>query len=148
LQVKRFRDTYLIRLERGEEIIGGLQRFADAYRIGFGAIRATGTLQRVILGYYDVGTTTTQHRELDEPVELLSLSGSITQDPDGERTVHAHATVGRSDCTTLGGRVIQATVGPTVEVVVETAPITVRRRHDPDTRLDLWNLEAFEALSA
>ncbi len=147
MQVKRVEDTYLVRLETGEEVINSLKQFADAYRIGFGTILAIGTFRRVTLGYYDVDTRTYQHQEL-EKVEVLNMSGNITQGEDGERMIHAHVTVGRSDYSAWGGHVVEATVGPTVEVVVETAPTVIRRQHDPDTGLDLWNLGATETLSA
>ena len=148
VHVKRVGETYLVRLEKGEEIIDSLRQFANAYRIGFGVVRAIGTLQSVTLGYYDVETKSYQHKELAEPVEVLALSGNITEDVDGERMVHAHVTVGRSDYSAWGGHVVRATVGPTVEVIIETAPTTIRRRHDPDTGLDLWDLDTIETLSA
>lgn len=147
MQVKRLRGSFLVRLERGEEIIHSLKQFADAYRIGFAAIRAIGTFERVTLGYYNMDTKSYQHQALEEPVEVLNLSGNISKGEDGERMIHAHVTVGRSDYSACGGHVVEATVGPTVEVVVETAPTTIRRRHDPDTGLDLWDLTSIETLS-
>mgnify|MGYP001241586587 FL=1 len=147
MQVKRLRDTYLVRLETGEEVIASLKSFASSYRIGFGALRAIGTFQRVTLGYYNTDTKSYQHKELKEPVEVLNMTGNISKGEDEQRIVHAHVTVGRSDYTTLGGHVVEAAVGPTVEVVIETAPTTIRRRHDPDTGLELWDLTRMETLS-
>ena len=149
MQVKRLEDdTFIIRLETGEEIIDSLKQFADAYRVGFAAICAIGTFERVTLGYYDVPAKSYDSKQLDEPVEVLNLSGNITKGEHGERIVHAHVTVGRSDYTAMGGHVVEATVGPTVEVIVETAPRTIRRRHNPDTGLELWDLASIETLSA
>lgn len=148
MQVKRLGYTYLVRLETGEEVISSLRNFANAYRIGFGAVRAIGTFQRITLGYYDLDTKSYQHKDLEEPVEVLNMTGNITKREDGQRHVHAHVTVGRSDYTTLGGHVVEATVGPTVEAVIETVPTTIRRRHDPDTNLELWDLAGMETLPA
>ena len=147
MHVKRLGDTYLLRLETGEEVISSLRNFASSYCIGFGALRAIGTFQRVTLGYYNTDTRSYQHRELEEPVEVLNMTGNISKGEDGQRIVHAHVTVGRSDYNTLGGHVVEATVGPTVEVVIDTAPTTIRRRHDPDTGLELWDLTRMETLS-
>jgi predicted DNA-binding protein with PD1-like motif len=47
----------------------------------------------------------------------------------------------------MGGHLVEGVVGPTLEVVVESAPITIRRRHDPDTGLELWDLQAIETFS-
>jgi predicted DNA-binding protein with PD1-like motif len=147
VQVKPSGSSYLIRLERGEQALESLRDFADRHRIGCATIRAIGTLERVTLGYYDALKKTYQNKTLDESLEVLNLSGNIAKGEDGERIVHAHVTVGRPDYTTMGGHVVEATVGPTLEVVIETMPMTVRRRHDPDTGLNLWDLEAIETVS-
>lgn len=147
MQVKPVGRKHLVRLEPGEDVIESLKRFGDSTRIGFAAIRAIGTFERVTLGYYDVKTQTYQNESFDEPVEVLNLTGNIARGEDGERMVHAHVTVGRADYSTLGGHLVDGMVGPTLEVVVEPGPVTVRRRHDADTGLALWDLEAIETFS-
>lgn len=149
LQVKRLGDTYLVRLEKGERVIESLKQFADSYRLGFGVFQAIGTFERVTLGYYNTDTQAYENEELDEPVEVLSMIGDISLGEEGERIVHAHVVVvGRSDYSALGGHVTQATAGPTVEVVVETSPTTLRRSQDPETGLQLWDLSSGETQSA
>lgn len=139
--------NYLVRLERGEEAIDSLKRFADSRRIGFAAIRAIGTFDRVILGYYDVEARAYKNRSVDKPVEVLNMTGNIARDQDGTRIVHAHVTIGCADYTTLGGHVVEAVVGPTLEIIIETAPATIRRRRDSETGLQLWDFEAVETFS-
>jgi hypothetical protein len=147
MQVKPLGRTYLVRLEQGEDVTDSLKRFADSYRIGFAAIRAIGTFERVTLGYYDVEAKAYQNEPLDEPVEVLNLTGNISRDADGERLLHAHVTVGLPDYTTRGGHLVEATVGPTLELVVDTEPAVIRRRQDSHTGLQLWDLEAIETFS-
>jgi predicted DNA-binding protein with PD1-like motif len=142
VQIKSFGEGHLVRLERGEKVIASLRRFAKRYRIGFAAFRAIGTLDQVTLGYYDSDSQAYRNQALDEAVEVLNLSGNISRGADGEHIVHAHVTVGGPDYTALGGHVVEATVGPTLELVVDTWPTSVQRRHDPDTGLDLWDLDA------
>jgi predicted DNA-binding protein with PD1-like motif len=147
VHIKRSGSSYLIRLERGEKALDSLKGFADHHRIGFAVIRAIGTFQRLTLGYYNPAEKTYEEQALDEPLEVLNLSGNITKGENGEHIVHAHVTLGRPDYTTLGGHLVEATVGPTLEVIVETLPMTIRRRHDPDVGLNLWDLEFIETLS-
>jgi len=144
VEVKRLQGAYLVRLEKGEEVIQSLEQFADAYRLGFASLTAIGTFERVTLGYYDPDTRAYRNEGVEEGVEVLTMSGNISRGEDGERIVHAHVTVGRSDYATLGGHVVEATVGPTLEVIVRTATTTIRRRHDPDTGLQLWDLSSLE----
>jgi len=147
VQVKPFGGNYIVRLERSEAAVESLKEFADRYRIGFAEIRAIGTLDRVTLGYYDAEAKSYHNETFDEPLEVLNLTGNIARGEDGERIVHAHVTVSRPDYTTRGGHLVEAVVGPTLEVIVETAPVTIRRRHDPDTGLELWDLAALETFS-
>ena len=147
MQVKPFGGNYLVRLERGESAVESLREFANRYRVGFAQIRAIGTLDSVTLGYYDAKAKTYHHETLDEPLEVLNLTGNIARGEDGERIVHSHVTLGRPDYTTVGGHLVEGVVGPTLEVVVETAPLTIRRRHDPNTGLEIWDLTALETFS-
>jgi predicted DNA-binding protein with PD1-like motif len=151
VHVKRSGGNYLIRLERGEKALESLRDFADRHPIGFAVIRAIGTFEHVTLGYYNAVDKTYQEKTMGgtpgETLEVLNLSGNIAKGEDGGWIVHAHVTVSRPDYTTLGGHLVEAIVGPTLEVVVQTLPATIRRRHDPDTGLNLWDLEAIETVS-
>ena len=148
MEIKHLGDIFLVRLEAGEEVVESLRQFAGVQRIGFAALQAIGTFERVTLGYYDGKAKAYRNEEWEEPVEVLTMSGNITKGEDGDPMVHAHVIVGRSDYTTLGGHVVEATVGPTLEVFIETAPTTIRRSHDPGTGLELWDLDRFEMQSA
>jgi len=146
LQTKALDGHYLIRLEPGDEVIESLKCFADEYRIGFAELCAIGTFQQVTLGYFDTIANVYRNQAMEEQVEVLNLSGNISRGEEGEPIVHAHVTVGRSDYHTLGGHLVEATVNPTLEIVVTTAPATVHRRRDPATGLTLWHLEATESV--
>jgi hypothetical protein len=148
LQVKRLGDTYLLRLELGEELVARLNQFADTYRVGFGTVEGSGALERVTLGTYDGEARRYREERLEGPVELLTMTGSIAQGEDGRRAVQAHVTVARADGGAVGGRLLRAVVGPAVEVVVETTAAIVRRCHDPESGLELWDLDAMETLAA
>ena len=147
MQVKPLGNNYLVRLDPGEEAIEHVTRVADQYRIGFATFHGIGTFERVTLGYYDLDARAYQDEVFEEPVEVLAVTGNIATDAAGQRIVHAHVTVGLSDFTTRGGHLVEGIVGPTLEVIIDTGPATIRRRHDEDTGLQLWDLEAIETLS-
>ncbi len=147
MQVKRSGANYLVQLEQGEHVLQRLEDFAKQYRIGFATLSGIGMLQRVILGYHDAETNGYQKKALDEPVELLTLTGDITRGRDGHPTAYAQVILGRADFTTYGGHLVEGTVGPTLEIVIRPQPGTIRRRHDPDSNLQLWDLRAVETFS-
>ncbi|MGH7465612.1 MAG: PPC domain-containing DNA-binding protein, partial [Longimicrobiales bacterium] len=72
-----------------------------------------------------------------EQIEVLSLTGNITDAPDGGRKVHAHIVIGRSDGTAHGGHLLGGRVRPTLEVTLIESRRHLRRRHDANTGLAL-----------
>lgn len=148
MEAKRVGGVYLVRLDPGEEALQSLKRVADTYRIGFATLAGLGILWSVTLGYYDTNEQSHQEHTLQEPVSVLTLNGNITKDQDGERTVHAHVVVGRSDYGVVGGRLMKGIVGSTLEAVVTPGPATIRRRHDERSGLELWDLASLETFQA
>jgi predicted DNA-binding protein with PD1-like motif len=59
---------------------------------------------------------------------------------DGKPIVHAHVVVGRSDGTTAGGHLLEASVRPTCEVFLTESPVELSKEFDPDSGLLLIKL--------
>jgi predicted DNA-binding protein with PD1-like motif len=78
---------------------------------------------------------------VDEQTEVLSMIGDIALGEEGDPEIHAHIVLGRRDATTVGGHLLEATVRPTLEVVLTEAPQHLRRRSDPDSGLALIDLD-------
>jgi hypothetical protein len=64
------------------------------------------------------------------------MSGDIAL-YEGNPVVHTHMVVGSPDGTTRAGHVLDATVSPTLEVMVTVDPIVMKKRFDPKTDLTL-----------
>jgi predicted DNA-binding protein with PD1-like motif len=56
--------------------------------------------------------------------------------------VHAHLVFGRSDGHTIGGHLIHAITSPTLEVFVTTFPERLGKKPDPQSGLQLFDLDA------
>ena len=95
-----------------------------------------GAFRRLTLGYFDPERLDYRRSPIEEQVEVLSLVGNIAIDEEKPK-VHAHVVVGKSDGTARGGHILEATVWPTLELVVEESPGYLHRRTDPETRLPL-----------
>ena len=68
--------------------------------------------------------------------EVLSLTGNLAL-RDNEPFFHIHVALGLRDGSARGGHLFEATVRPTVELVLTTYAKPVRRRVDPETGLPL-----------
>lgn len=133
--------TFAFVFDSGDSVMDGLLRFATARQLEGASFTAIGAFERVTLGYFDVGRKEYAPIDLNEQVEVLSLSGNVALGPDGPK-VHAHVVVGRSDGTAWGGHLLSARVRPTLEVIVTETSEGLRRRIDRATGLPLLDLDA------
>jgi uncharacterized protein len=134
--------TFILVFETGDELAGGLLRFAKQQKLSAASFKAVGALSSVRLGWlswekkrYEPSVT------LDEQVELLSLIGDVAL-KDGEPVVHAHAVVGKKDGTAHGGHLFQAYIRPTCEVVLIESPVHLQKFIDPEAGIALINPSA------
>jgi uncharacterized protein len=117
---------YFLVLDRGEELIESLTRFAARTGVRAAALHGLGAVRSVILGFYDLERQGYVRQSWDEELEVASLIGNIAE-VDGGPFPHVHGVFGRRDFSTLGGHVLQAEVAVTLEVQVVTAPEAMRR---------------------
>jgi predicted DNA-binding protein with PD1-like motif len=132
--------TYAVIFDTGDEAKMGLVAFAKEHWLSASHFTAIGAFSDVTLGYFDWQTKQYKKIAIREQVEVLSLIGDITLKEDGQREVHAHVVVGKSDGTAHGGHLLEAHVRPTLEVIVEESPRHLARKHDPISGLALIRL--------
>jgi predicted DNA-binding protein with PD1-like motif len=133
--------TYAVVMDKDEEVMAGLQRFAAEHELAASQITAIGAFSDVMLGYFDRNRKDYTRIPVAEQVEVLSLMGDITLDGKDPK-VHAHVVLGRSDGSTCGGHLLEAHVWPTLEVIVTESPRHLGRRIDQETGLALIDLRA------
>jgi hypothetical protein len=133
--------TWALVFETGNEVVKTLTEFAKAHGLAAAHFTAIGAFSEATLGYFDRERKEYTKIPVREQVEVLSLVGDIVLD-QGEPKVHAHAVVGKRDGTAHGGHVLEATVWPTLEVVLTESPRHLQRRMDPEVGLALIDLDA------
>lgn len=133
--------TFAVIFEKGDEVMGGLERFAHEQGLGASHFTAIGAFSTVTLGYFDRQRRDYQKIPIREQVEVLSLLGDVAL-KDGKPQVHAHVVVGKSDGTAHGGHLLEARVWPTLEVILTESPAHLRRRMDETSGLALIDPDA------
>ncbi len=131
------RRTYAVALEIGESVMSTLTDLARELSLVGSSIVGIGGFQRATLGYFDWEQTNFIENHVDEQVELLSFQGNIAQGEGGEPKIHAHVVLGRFDASTRGGHLVEATVRPTMELIITESPEHLHRVHDEATGLVL-----------
>jgi uncharacterized protein len=89
-----------------------------------------------VLGYFNWEATDYEEIPIDEQVEVVSLDGDVAL-KDDEPQIHTHVVVAKRDASAHGGHLLEATVRPTLEVILVDSPTHLRKRFDPQTGLAL-----------
>ena len=78
MEYRQFQDTYVIRLDRGDEIVASLTTFCEKEGVRLAAVEALGAADHVVIGLYDVGAKQYHRHTFDEPMEITSLLGNVS----------------------------------------------------------------------
>jgi len=120
VQTVREGNTWLLRLDDGQDLVETLSAFAVREGVRAGAVAfGIGMFRRATVGYWD-GQQYRAH-ELTVPYEVVGLHGTIAQ-ADGRPSLHLHAALAGPDHALVGGHLLQATVGALQEILVEVFP--------------------------
>ena len=139
MDYRKFNDTYVIRIDRGEEIMTTLLDFCKKEHVTLGAVEALGAADHVRIGLYDVATRQYHQHTFDGPMEITSLLGSVTA-KDGEPYLHLHINLCLEDMSVIGGHLNECRISATCEMFVRVMDSTVGRIHDDQLGINLWDL--------
>jgi predicted DNA-binding protein with PD1-like motif len=128
--------THLVVFRSGQEVMKGLLAFAKKHKLVAGHLTGIGALSDTVIGYFDPIKKAYLRNHEKGQVELLSLTGNLAV-YDNEPFFHIHVALGLRDASARGGHLFEATVHPTVELVLTTYSKTVQRKIDADTGLPL-----------
>ena len=136
MDYRRFNDTILLRIDRGEEIIETVKKIAEKEHIRLASVEALGATDDFTVGVYDVAEKHYDSKTFTGPHEIVSLVGTITE-KDGAFYQHLHMSAGNARCEVFGGHLNRAVVSATCEMVIRILPGVVERRPDPEIGINL-----------
>jgi len=128
--------TFALVFDSGDQVMAPLAEFTRENEISAARISGIGAFASVTLGYFNWEATDYEQIPIEEQVEVLSLTGDVAL-KDDEPQIHAHVVVAKRDASAHGGHLLEATVRPTLELVVVDSPTHLRKRFDARTGLAL-----------
>ncbi len=137
MEYKRFDNTYMVRIDKGEEIMESLKKLCGAEGILLGRVEAIGAAEEGTIGVYDLEKKEYYPEEIHEFMEIASLNGSITE-MEGKPYIHLHATLADQRHGIHGGHVLSLRVGATCEMFVTVLEGAVTRQKDGALGINLW----------
>lgn len=136
MDYRRFNDTILLRIDRGEEIIETLRAVAEKEHIRLASVEALGATDDFTVGVYDLAAKRYDSYRFTGAYEIVSLIGTITE-KDGAFYQHLHMCAGGKNGETVGGHLNRAAVSVTCEMVIRILPGVAERRTDPEIGINL-----------
>ncbi|HOE16024.1 MAG TPA: DUF296 domain-containing protein [Syntrophorhabdaceae bacterium] len=130
---------FFARLPHDGDLLLSIKSVFKENGIQMGFFTAIGAVKRACVAFYDQGTKTYTDFVIDEPAEILSCVGNISE-VDGDVFVHAHITLGLKDGTAKGGHLLEGTTIFASELFgIALEGQRLERRFDEVTGLKLWS---------
>src|SRR5690554_3601357 len=101
MQWERFGNKYIIRLDKGEEIVETLKHFCQYKQIKLGWVYGIGAVNQATIGLYEPAAKQYHSKELSGDYEITSLLGNIST-KDREIYLHLHINLSNLE-KTYGG---------------------------------------------
>lgn len=139
MKYKRFDQTIVVRIDRGEEILDKIRELAIAENIKLASVTALGATNDFTVGVFNTDEKKYYANEFKGAFEIVSLTGTINT-MDGQFYTHIHMSAGNDKGEVFGGHLNRAVVSATCEMTVTVIDGEVDRYRDDDVGLNLFKL--------
>ena len=131
--------NFAIRLDRGDKIRESLQEFCRKNKVMLGHFNGIGAISRIELMHYSLKDKKYSSKVMEEPLEIVSLSGNITSMNFHPR-IHSHIVVSDAKMRAFAGHLNEATVSATCEIFLTALKGVVERKRSDEIGLDLMDV--------
>ncbi len=143
MEYRKYGDTVYIRMDRGDEIIGGVQEVCRREGIASAVYSGIGGCSEAQIQTFVPEEGAFETQTLRGMLELVSLTGSVNADEMGGYWYHTHAAFAYKEGDehrVAAGHVKSITVSYTAEI--ELRPVVggfIGRKYDPETGTGFWD---------
>ena len=132
-------NRYIIKLKKGENVVGNLIKFSEENNIKNAYFSAIGAVLEATLSFYDLKKKKYEDLMLKGEWEITSLVGNIMQ-MDNKPVVHAHIALSDKQKNLKGGHLKEAVTGGTCEIFLDKLDFNISRKRDEETGLNLMDI--------
>lgn len=136
MEYRRFEDTIIARIDKGEEILEKIKEIALEEKIELASIHALGAICDFTVGVFKTEEKEYIASDFKGNFEIVSLTGTITTMND-EFYSHIHMSAGNEKGEVFGGHLNRAIVSATCEMVINVVNGKVNRYFDQEVGLNL-----------
>lgn len=139
MRYKRFENTIVARIDKGEEILEKIKEIALTEQIKLASIQALGATNNFTVGVFNVDEKKYYSNEFKGNFEIVSLTGTINT-MNHEFYTHIHMSAGNDKGEVFGGHLNRAIVSATCEMIINIIDGEVDRYFDKDVGLNLFEI--------
>ena len=136
MEYRKFGDTYIVRLDPGEEILTQLKVFAEQEGVKMASITALGAVKDFTVGVFDANAKVYRSNRFQGVYEIVSLVGTINTMNDAFYC-HLHMCAADQEGHAFGGHLNEAVISATCELVVTCLPGRTDRVFSDEVGLNL-----------
>ena len=137
MEYRKFGNTIVARIDRGEEILAAVREIAGAEHIQLASVSALGATNDFTVGVYSVDEKQYRANDFKGNFEIVSLTGTINT-MDGEFYTHLHMSAGDEKGQVFGGHLNRAVVSAVCEMIITVIDGVVDRRFSEEIGLNLF----------
>lgn len=139
----KFRKTdsnYVIKLDKGDEIIKELTEFCKKQNIKAAHFTGIGAASRVLLGWFNPKTKAYESKEFIGDREITSLVGNVGVLDNGDVGLHTHINLSDKEYSLIGGHVFKCEISLACEIFLVNLGEEIRKSPDNEFGLNFIKL--------
>lgn len=141
MEYRKFGSDYVLRIQKGEEILESIARLCREEKITLGTVSGIGAVGDVTLGVFNTEKFGYESRRYTGDYEIASCSGSIST-MNGNPYLHIHMVAGNSvEGQCHGGHLNQGIISLTGEFFIHSIDGTVEREYSEEVGLNLFKFQ-------
>lgn len=137
MEYKRFENTIVARLNRGEEVLEQINLIAQKEGIKLAQINALGATDSFTVGVYDVSEKQYHKKDFNGAYEIVSLHGNIST-MNNEIYLHLHMSCADKQGNVVGGHLNRCVISATCEMFIDIIDGSIDRIKDEETGLNIF----------
>jgi len=138
MEYRRFGDSVVLRIQKGEEILETIKEVCAREQIALAEVSGIGAVNDVTLGVFNSEKFECESQRFTGDMEIASCTGSVTQ-MNGEIYLHLHMVVGNVTKSIVhAGHLNQARISLTGEFTLRVIDGQVGREYSPEVGLNLF----------
>ena len=138
MQFQQDKNSYIIKIEKGEEVVSSLTDFCAQHDINNASFTGIGAVKGLTCGYYALDEKKYYFTDYDSLIEVVSLTGNVML-KEGKPFIHVHGVFTNETNSAFGGHIQKMLVGVTLEIILQKYDTQLERKLDEDIGLFLIN---------